>query len=127
MFDLDHVLAIYAMILKSGRCMQGSPDLAKLAGAFARVENWRLYAGTDDIFEIAALYAVAIARAHALPDGNKRTAFLLMTSFLTTQGFTLNGNTDIVVELMVDVASGKIDQFALAEALRKYCKAIDEE
>ncbi|WP_250464388.1 type II toxin-antitoxin system death-on-curing family toxin [Caballeronia sp. GAFFF2] len=42
----------------------------------ARVENHAHYAGLDDIFGIAAMYAVAIARGHVFNDGNKRTALV---------------------------------------------------
>jgi death-on-curing family protein len=40
-------------------------------------KNRILYAELDDIFDIAAMYAVAIARGHVFNDANKRTAHLL--------------------------------------------------
>ncbi|MFC3909327.1 Fic family protein [Legionella dresdenensis] len=33
--------------------------------------------------ELTAIYIIGIAKAHAFPDGNKRTAFLRQLIFLT--------------------------------------------
>ncbi|PRF31372.1 hypothetical protein C6Q21_18465 [Burkholderia multivorans] len=40
--------------------------------ALARVENHAIYNGINDVFGIAAMYTVAIARGHVFNDGNKR-------------------------------------------------------
>ncbi|MDY4280203.1 MAG: type II toxin-antitoxin system death-on-curing family toxin [[Pasteurella] mairii] len=67
-----------------------------------------LYENTDNIFDIAALYAVAIAKAHAFPDGNKRTALVAMLTSLDLQGIEIEPNHGLD-DTMVEVASSTID------------------
>ena len=51
-----------------------SHNIGLIEGAVTRIINEYLYNGTSDLYELAALYLVAIAKAHAFPDANKRTA-----------------------------------------------------
>ncbi len=44
------------------------------------------YEGVDDPVALGALLAVGISQAQAFLDGNKRTAFLTMDTFLETNG-----------------------------------------
>jgi death on curing protein len=86
----------------------------------ARVENHAHYAGLDDVFGIAAMYATAIARGHVFNDGNKRTALVCTLAYLEHQGNLIERSRDIqddLVEVMVDVAAGKISSELLADYL----------
>jgi death on curing protein len=88
-----------------------------------RVENHAHYAGLTDVFGVAAMYAVAIARGHVFNDGNKRTAMVCALTYLQRQGFPIAGTQDIdddLVEVMVDVAAGNIDSPLLADYLSIY-------
>lgn len=118
MITVDLVLAIHDTILESEPGLKGLADFGKLESALARINNWMLYENTDNIFDIAALYAVAIAKAHAFPDGNKRTAMVTMLTYLDLQGVGIppyHGLDDT----MVDVASGKLDFFLLSQHLQQ--------
>ena len=55
--------------------MAPSSNTGLIEGAVNRIINKYLYNGTSDVFELAALYLISIAKAHAFPDANKRTAY----------------------------------------------------
>ncbi len=75
---MDQVIEIQQDTLASS----GPPDRNKLGGALSRVENLHFYESCNDIFKLAALYLIAIAKAHAFNDANKRTAFQATSIFL---------------------------------------------
>lgn len=117
MISLELVLAIHNTLLEHEPGLKGFPDIGKLDSALARIDNWMLYENTDNIFDIASLYAVAIAKAHAFPDGNKRTAMVTMLTYLDLQGVSIQPDQGLD-DIMVDVASGKVDFLTLAQYLR---------
>jgi death-on-curing protein len=90
--------------------------LGAVEGAISRVVNHINYAGMDDVFEIAAMYAVAIARGHVFNDGNKRTALVSALAYLETEGVALK-RTAQLEDIMVDVAQGVLGEQDLAEVL----------
>ena len=60
-----------------------------------------------------AVLGYRLARNHALPDGNKRTAFLSMTEFAERNGRTWRDlDVDDTVETMIRVASGVMSEEA---------------
>lgn len=62
MIDTAMVIEIHDLILSTEPGLVGRHGDGPVEGALSRVENRVLYQGLDDIFEIAAMYAVAIAR-----------------------------------------------------------------
>jgi death-on-curing protein len=66
-FPAARVIEINAFILSTEPGSKGAPDKGKLEGALARIDNAILYQGLDDVFEIAAKYASAIAQAMHSP------------------------------------------------------------
>lgn len=118
MIDLENVLSIHEQILSTEKGLKGSVDLGKLDSALNRIDNWQTYDNTDNIFDIAALYAVAIAKAHAFSDGNKRTAMVTMLSYLKTQGVIIKENIGLD-DIMVLVADSKISIDELSVFLQK--------
>ncbi|MDS7903853.1 type II toxin-antitoxin system death-on-curing family toxin, partial [Klebsiella michiganensis] len=63
------------------------------------------YEGVDDIYALAAMYLIGIAKAHAFHDGNKRTAFQAASIFLMMNGSELSGSL-LLVKLTVFAAMG---------------------
>lgn len=116
MIHLKLVLDIHKAVLQTGAGLNGQPDTGKLSGALARVESYQQYENTQDVFEIAALYAVAIARAHAFIDGNKRTAMVTMLAYLDINGISIEPDCGLD-DLMVKVAAGEVDYQELAQKL----------
>jgi death-on-curing protein len=85
----DEIIAINAREVAA----TGEPfvvlDRGKLDGALARPLNAMLYDGVDDILALAVSLLMAVAKAHAFAQGNKRTAFFAMGLFLRANGYDL--------------------------------------
>ncbi|CAI0883494.1 type II toxin-antitoxin system death-on-curing family toxin [Serratia quinivorans] len=92
-------------------------DIDKLEGALGRVINHHHYNLCDDVFELAAVYLISIAKSHAFADANKRTAFISCASFLRINGQTLR-ESFFLVKLTVMVAEDKVDVNQVAFLLR---------
>ena len=89
-----------------------------LDAALARVENRLAYGMIDDAFDLAAAYAMAIARGHCFNDGNKRTAFRSMQICLLAHDIHHDFDTEEVGQKIIALAQGLIDDGDLAEWLR---------
>lgn len=72
----------------------------------------------DDIFDLAAAYAVAIAAGHVFNDGKKRTSFETINFCLVTNGVQIAWDTSETGDTIIKVAQGLIDQETLAQWLR---------
>jgi death on curing protein len=85
--DADFVVAIHDEIIAvfGGLSGFGGSGRGGLESALQRIANHAHYAGLDDVFGIASLYAEAIARGHIFNDGNKRTALTCALSYLERQ------------------------------------------
>jgi death on curing protein len=71
--------------------------------------------GDTDVYptllEKAAVLLERLARNHPLPDGNKRTAFLLTEIFLEINGSALDGELpDVDVPMVEQIAAGEVSQ-----------------
>lgn len=95
----------------------GIRDEGHLDSALAKPRNKYAY-GDTDIHSLAAAYAFGIARNHPYIDGNKRTAFLAAYVFLKINGFHLVASEVAAVQMMLDLASGAIDEAVFAQWLR---------
>ncbi|WP_408869639.1 type II toxin-antitoxin system death-on-curing family toxin [Commensalibacter oyaizuii] len=73
------------------------------------------------MFLLAATYALGISRNHPFVDGNERTAFLTTDLFLLDNGYQLRQYDDLrYVEIMIDLAQGKISQENMAQYLQRF-------
>jgi death-on-curing protein len=80
-------------------------DPERLAGALQRAPNAYHYRDPKpDIIELAAIYLMAICKAHAFIDGNKRTAFIACYIFLGRNGYDFDPPTEEAVEIFVKAA-----------------------
>lgn len=61
-----------------------------------------------ELSDKAAVLAFHIARNHALPDGNKRLAFLSAFEFCWINGFELVFDIDSAERIFFDLAGGKL-------------------
>ncbi len=116
-FPTARVIEINAFILSTEPGSKGAPDKGKLEGALARIDNAILYQGLDDVFEIAAKYALAIAQAHALSDANKRTGLMVALEYLSLNDFEVTVERELMAEAMVDLVLGAIDEKQFADIL----------
>jgi death on curing protein len=101
------VLAIHDEQLAEHGGAIGVRDEGLLESALARPLNRAGY-GDPDIAELAALYAIAIARNHPFIDGNKRTAYVALETFLELNGceFPVSDHDAVIATLAM--ASGNM-------------------
>ena len=71
-----------------------------------------------DAAALAATYAYGLARLHPFIDGNKRTSLVAAESFLALQGFDLDATDEECVRIWLQIATGELDEPAIAEWLR---------
>lgn len=95
----------------------GLRDHNLLHSALARPEQIFAYDERADLHQLAAAYSVGIGKNHPFVDGNKRTAFVVMIVFLEINGFGLTAETDNRYDMMIAVASGRMDETELAKWL----------
>lgn len=111
--DVDLVVLVHDFILSRELGLDGHTNRGALEGALGRIGNRIHYEGLEDVFEIAGMYAVAIARGHAFSDANKRTALVSALTYLLVEGYEV-ARTQALEEIMVDVAKGQLNYLDLA-------------
>lgn len=97
----------------------GLRDQGLLASALARPRNLAAY-GTPDHADCAAAYAFGIARNHPFVDGNKRTAFVALETFLVLNGKALTVDDAEAVSVMLRLAAGELSERELADWIRRH-------
>jgi death-on-curing protein len=100
----------------------GLRDVGLVDSALARPLNLVAY-GEPDLAELAASYAVGLAKNHAFVDGNKRAAFLAVGLFAALNGQRLVASQIEATRAMLAVAAGEIDEAGFAAWLRERLKA----
>ncbi|SIS62174.1 type II toxin-antitoxin system death-on-curing family toxin [Paracoccus saliphilus] len=111
------VEAIHDEVLNPGE-LPGMAMDKSLDSALARVDNRIAYGMTDDLFDIAAMYAMAISQGHCFNDANKRTAHQSMDAFLDLNGVQITWSAEEIGQKIIALAQGLIDDGGLAEWLR---------
>ncbi len=108
------VLDLHDMQLAQHGGASGVRDLGLLQSALARPLNLASY-GEPNTVDLAASYAIAIARNHPFVDGNKRAAFMAMVVFLALNGMELEASEPEAVVAMLDMAAGELtdEEFTL--------------
>ncbi len=113
------VLAIHEVQVAEHGGSHGIRDIALLQSALARPQNAVAY-GSPDIADLAAAYAVGIARNHPFLDGNKRTAWVVAETFLLKNGYELMANNRESLPIMLSVAEGASPEAEFAAWLRAH-------
>ncbi len=75
--------------------------------------------GQPDIAELAASYAVGLAKNHPFVDGNKRAAFLAVGMFLYLNGYRLKADQAQATLVVLGVAPGDVQEAEFANWLRE--------
>lgn len=96
---------------------EGVRDIGLLQSALLRPQNAFHYNQVVSLAKLAACYGFAIAKNHGFIDGNKRTAYVVMRTFLLVNGFTLNATKEEKYLTMYAVASGDLSEEQLADWL----------
>ncbi|WP_430250203.1 type II toxin-antitoxin system death-on-curing family toxin [Neorhizobium sp. DAR64860/K0K1] len=99
--------------------LPGLKDENALESALARPLN-KHADGEDDIFALAAAHLYGLAKNHPFSDGNKRIAYLAAFTFLLINGYLIEASQADVIEFVLSVAAGEIDEDGAARFLRDH-------
>jgi death on curing protein len=110
----DDVIGLHEEALAEFGGRGGIRDVGLLESALAKPRSLIVYGRTRSVFDLAAAYCIGIARNHPFVDGNKRTAFLTAAVFLDLNSYTIASEEAEVVEKMIQVAEGGLDQARLS-------------
>ena len=95
----------------------GVRDENALEPALARPQNRWQYEEAD-LASLAAAYSFGLARNHAFVDGNKRIAFVAMTTFLRLNGVMFRPEQAQATAIILGLAAGEIDEAGLTRWIR---------
>ena len=113
----DVVLAIHEAQLAEHGGSAGIRDQGLPHSALAHPQNLYAYSEHVTLPQLAASYAISLAKNHAFIDGNKRTAWVVCAVFLELNGVPVTMGQATVVTTMLGVASGTISEGEFAHWL----------
>jgi death-on-curing protein len=117
----DLALAIHAEQVAEHGGAEGVRDQGLLESALARPRNAWGY-GVTDLCTLAAALGHGIARNHPFVDGNKRTAFVAVETFLILNELSLGATDADCVVAMIDLAAGQMTEEEFAVWLRDHTR-----
>ena len=116
---LAEVIEIHSNQIKLYGGSEGVRDMHLLQSALAQPEasfgGVRLH---EDIYEMAAAYVFHICQNHPFIDGNKRAALAAALVFLELNKISLRDPKGTLLEMVLKMASGKINKREFAVILR---------
>ena len=116
---IDRVLAIHQRQIAEHGGTDGVRDIGLLESALARPQNVHAYEPDADIASLAAAYAFGIIKNHPFLDGNKRTGYVVMETFLVLNGRTLAASQEEKYLTFISLADGSISEDDLAAWIRE--------
>ncbi len=122
--DVDDVLEIHESQLEHIGGGAGLRDRGLLESAVAQPQS--SFAGEfahQGLYEMAAAYLFHLVRNHPFVDGNKRVGLLAALVFLDLNGVGIDRPSDVLYELTMGVAAGRIDKPAVAAELERIAKS----
>ncbi len=118
---VGEVMEIYSRVMTQSGGSVGILDLGALESAVAQprmtFNGKELY---PTIFEKASALGFSLIQNHPFVDGNKRTGHAAMETFLMLNGYEISASVDEQVDIILGVASGKIDRNAFTDWLRSH-------
>ena len=111
------IIAIHDEQLAIHGGASGLRDEGLLESALDRPRNKWSYENAE-LPELAAAYAFAIARNHPFVDGNKRTSFLALYTFLGVNGVDFDVPEADAAAMILSLAAGEADEFGLTRWIR---------
>jgi death-on-curing protein len=101
-------------------------DLGLLDSALARPKTTLFGEDAYPTLELKAAAMVhSIIKNHAMVDGNKRTSWFMLSSFLYINGYFIVMNADQGMEFTLGIATDKLTLAEAAEMIRKHMVEVD--
>lgn len=110
--------------LKAHGGLHGLRGENALEAALARPRNKWAYDKETDLAVLAAAYGFAITASHPYLDGNKRTGFLAIVTFLGINGYDFRATDVQVVTEILGLAAGQVTEKDLAHWVRTHMKRV---
>jgi death-on-curing protein len=121
---VEAVYAIHDEQLAEHSGLSGLRDEGLLLSALARPQHLVAY-GAPGVADLAASYAIGIARNHPFVDGNKRTALVVSAGlFLPLNGYEVVADNTALIRVMLAVADGSMSEEELAAWFRTYMRRL---
>lgn len=117
--DKDVTLAYHNLQIAEHGGAEGVRDIGLLESALARPQNLHVYEPTADLASLAAAYAFGIVKNHPFVDGNKRTGYVVMESFIDLNGRALQADAVDKYLTFIALAEGGLSEDELAQWLRE--------
>jgi len=113
----EQAIAIHSRQLRRFGGAPGLRDQGMLRSALERpINKWR--DEQAEMAELAAAYAFGLAKNHAFVDGNKRIAFMAMTSFLLKNGVAFSPEPAHATAIILSLAAGEVSEASLTRWIR---------
>ena len=103
----------------------GMRDPGLLESALARPLNRAGYRDPD-IAELAAVYAIGICKNHPFVDGNKRSAYVALETFLALNGMAFPASDAESIVAMQDLAATAISEEAFIAWVRHHTRPASD-
>lgn len=121
------VLAIHKRQIAEHGGRDGVRDAGLLSSALARPQNLLAYSEeTPDISALAAAYAFGVVKNHPFIDGNKRTALVVMRTFLQLNNYNLNAGQEEKYLTFLQLAEGSLSEEELTGWIRGRTEIIKQ-
>ena len=99
---------------------RGLRDAGLFESALSRPVNQHLYKPDTDIAELAAAYAFGLAKNHPFVDGNKRTAFAALFTFLALNGMVFEPPEVDATMAVLRLAASEMDDNEFTDWVRAH-------
>ena len=116
--EFETVLAMHKRQIAEHGGGDGVRDEGLLSSALARPQNTLAYTDNADIAALAGAYAFGIAKNHPFIDGNKRTALVVMRTFLLLNGHRFEASQEEKYTTFLKLAEGSLSEDELVEWTR---------
>jgi death-on-curing protein len=115
--EADEVIQLHDAAIEAFGGSLGIRDRGGLISAVQAPRNHWYYTG-GDLFDLAAVLLIHLARNHPFVDGNKRAALAAALVLLDAHGQTIRQDVDRLESLTLEAAQGKLEVEDLAAAFR---------
>lgn len=123
---VGEILEIYRRVMEQSGGFSGIRDLGALESAVAQPQM--TFSGHDlypTVVEKAAALGFSLIQNHPFVDGNKRAGHAAMEIFLVLNGHEIDADVDQQMEVILSVASGKLDRDAFTAWLEQHIIKTD--
>ena len=117
-------IAIHRRQLAEHGGSDGIRDLGLLESALSRPRNKFAY-GNPTVFDLAAAYGYGITKNHPFIDGNKRTSYVVMRTFLRLNNYDIQASAREKYEVWIRLTDSQMSEIELAQWIEEKAVALE--